>query len=303
MIEFSVNGRANLIPENFSEFSALHWAVFVKSLSDPNTQSWDDVKLSFLRKFSNIPFRKLKRFQKKIKSGEDYEEYINHCSKIALFNEKLDFFSKKMVFHINPISYIKYGRFNIFKLFPPDNSLSNMSVWEMAYATKYSQEHDSFLKLSADKYSSDIPDSLSNALNNLIAVLYRRPRFFWRLRYKYGFHPDDRRRRFFDSLVPLFAKKISALPEFKKQLIFFWFNSRYEIFSKNFPEIFSSSKKEDKSKSSDFSWSDIIVSFENSIPGDESKIANSSAYAFLKRLCINKKNIDELNEKYSSKKS
>lgn len=288
MIEFTVNKKANSIPENFDEFSEKHWFVFMKAICSPHSQSWSDVKIHFLKRFSSIPFRILYRLSKS-KDLYDKEEYLQHCSSIALLSEKLSFFEQLIEVKNNPLPVLRFGLLGLRRLFPPKADLANLKTWEMAFAVKYSKEYSVLVSANASQMLID------NALNYFIATVYRPSLPLWPILFKAGFSPFDRRRKFHDSLIPVFARRIASVPLFKKLLILYWFNSSYKNFTEMFPALFFKADSNNASDDDDdFSWADMIVSAENSMPGDEDKVANSYASMFLQRLVVNKRNLDKL---------
>jgi len=284
MIEFYVNKKANAIPASFDEFEAKHWFCFIKSLCSPKTETWEDVKVVFLKKFTSIPFKKIAKLQK------DYankDEYLEHCSKIALLAENLNYFEKGIKINKNPIPVLNVAGKTFY---PPADGLANMRVWEMAYSSSYSKS----CPVSIEELKS------SDELNNLIAVIYRPGRLYWKFFRRFGISPDDRRRKFFDANIQENAKIIAKLPEHLKITILYWFNTQYETFTSNFPELFETdpSKIEKNNEDKDaFSWADMLITAEGSSSGDEEKIANSYASFFLRRLVLEKKRIESLKPK------
>lgn len=290
MIEFDVNGKHNLLPENFSEFSAGQWRFFVKLLCSSNVSDWEDVKVAFVRKYTSIPVRKIRRLGQNAKCDADWEEYINHASQIRLLTDKLKYFESTISIDFNPLPVLRYGFLNLRKLYPPNDGLGNLLTWEMAFATKYSHESSAAL---SDKVSAE----QVKALNCLVACIYRPGRFFWPLLRKYGYFPEDRRRKFYDALIDLYAARLRKVPLFKKMIILSWFNCQYKTFSQQFQSLFSAATN---GNPDDFSWADMIISVEGSIPGDEEKIGNTPAAFFLERLVLNKKMIEQLKENNKS---
>jgi len=274
MIEAYINKKLHSIPEKFSECSPKQALFLLDAIHNQKYRTFLDVKIAFLRKFTNIPFTKLYKLSRKLKKYSVYEEYENHVSKLGVLTQPLNFIEKKIELQKNIIPYLKYGFLKLGRLYPPADSLSNLKTWEMAFAVKYAKE-----------YSGENPEEL----NHLIGLLYRTSFPFWKIRKKYGFKTDDRRRQFYDALIPLYVKRVAKIPQTEKIAILIWFNTAYQNFVNQNKDLFD---KVSDNKPDDFSWMDMILSVEYSIPGDEEKIANSYALAFLGRLAIIKRNIE-----------
>jgi hypothetical protein len=293
MIEFTVNGKLNSLPENFSEFSPRQWRFFFRVLCSGKSLEWEDVKVAFVKKFTSIPVRKIRKLGVNVKNEADWEEFLEHSSRVRLLTSKMNFFEQTINIPSNPLPYLSYGFLGFRKLYPPSDGLGNLLTWEMAFATKYSS------LCSVNMADKEKVFQYNIALDKMIATIYRPGRPMWKLLYKYGYSPEDRRRKFYDSLIDAYAVRLRKIPLFKKMIIFSWFNSQYKEFSKQFESLFN---QVSNGNADDFSWADMIISVEGSMPGDEEKIGNSSAAFFLQRLVLNKKMLEHIKEKQTKNK-
>lgn len=265
MIEGSINGKSFELPANFKEFKKKHWRTFTRLLTDYRVNTWHDIKVGFLMKHLPLPKRKLLRMSRS-KKFRDIEEYEEHISNIWLLAENLSYFETPADVKVNYFLRIRRG---IFKrpLYGPADNLSNVELWEYAMAEK-----------AADDF---LHNENTDALNELFAVLYRFKKPFWFIR-KY-ITPEDPRVKFHDNLIDRYTRKSKRVPKRAKIFLYIFFNSVRAEFPDRFKSLYK--KKTDTESGSEGSgWSDLIVAFTGTTPGDEEKTGRTNIWWILKRM-------------------
>lgn len=283
MIDYLINNKTYQIPQSFTDFNEKHWRFFFSCIEKQKYSSLD-IKLRFLKKFTNIPFNKIEKLRK-TKNVENSEEYFNHISKIQILLDNLSFFETKIKFEQCPFNFLK-PRFSLFKLYPPNNSLSNMKVWEMAIAIDQIKQYE---------HTKDIKH-----LNQFVGSIFRKSIPFWKVLRKFNIKSFDRRVKFDDSLIDVYENNAKKIPVFLKKLAIAWFSFSYSSFVSHNKELFSSNEK-GSSNDDDFTWADMILTAENSAPGDEDKIANSYAWLFMRRMVLQKRAYEKIKANSKSK--
>jgi len=279
MKEYLINGKTKKIPTFFSDFSDKDWVFFFK-LIHKNKYSALDIKMKFLKRFTNINFNKIDKLRRS-KNVKFFDEYENHISKIQLLLEDMNFLDKKIVFDKCPLPKIRYNKFSLFSLYPPNDSLSNVKVWEMALTINYVKNYEA---------SKNIED-----INRFFGCVFRKSIPFWKILRTFNIKAFDRRVEFSDSLIDRYEKNAKNVPLHIKKLALAWFNDSYLAFTKKNKELFSSG---DSKNDDDFTWADMILTAENSSPGDEKKISNSYAWLFMRRMVLQKRMSEKLRDKY-----
>lgn len=186
---------------------------------------------------------------------------------LYLLIETLDFVNKETpVLHKNKIPVIKVGRFFKTKLFGPADDFSNCSYLE------YAKTDVRFMKFFASE-SKDV-----DALNELIAVIYRPKKWFLFFRKKFGNYNGDIRRKYNDTFVNRYKNKINRLPWQTKYTIFLFVYGVRKQIEADYPHIF---QKSEESKTNNFGHAGIIVELAGAKFGNPDQTAETPLHTIM----------------------
>ncbi|PKP02061.1 MAG: hypothetical protein CVU11_13215 [Bacteroidetes bacterium HGW-Bacteroidetes-6] len=285
MIEGTVNGKAFKVPESFEEFSNRHWKLFMRVMTDYRAATWHDVRLKFIMKLIKFPVRKLVKLSLS-KDFWDQEEYEEHMSQITVFSERLKYFDDpKISTTRNVFPVVRRGIFRR-NLYGPADNLANLETWEYAIA-----------EIKAISYSET---NNKQFLDELFAVLYRHRKPFWLLRKYFGASPSDPRQQFHDENIASYLKKSRRVGKYVKLYTYFFFQSVRSTFPDQFKDLYKVRKSTGEARETN--WSDTIVAFTGTTPGDEEKTGRTNILWMLKRMNHLAHEADEMEAKNKENK-
>jgi len=203
---------------------------------------------------------------------------------LYLLIETIDFVNKETpILHQNKLPVIKVGRFSKTKLFGPADDFSNCSYLE------YAKTDVRFMRF----FASECKDI--NALNELIAVIYRPKKWFLFFRKRLGSFNGDIRRNYNDIFVERYKNKINHLPWHTKYAIFLFVYGVRKQIEDDYPHIF---QKTEESKSNGFGHAGIIVELAGPKFGNPSETAETPLHTImihLEQLSIDAEEVRERN--------
>ncbi|MCX6267039.1 MAG: hypothetical protein NTW16_06740 [Bacteroidetes bacterium] len=114
-------------------------------------------------------------------------------------------------------------------------------------------------------------------LDELVAVLFRRKKYFWFIK-RHFVETSDCRQRFFDRTLSKRAKSMSHIDPTIKKAILLYFSGIQKSLPEKFPNVYKARPDDKKDKKG--SWSTLIISLADGKTDDQSlgRVMNSNLY-------------------------
>lgn len=251
VIDLTIADSWNELSFNQALYIANFWQAWQLLLKNNQSMQYARAKL-FTVLIENKTAKELKEIIT-ILSTVDFEELdINLLS-------YTDFIFQKIGLTKNIMPVIKIGWFK--KLYGPADKLSNITINEFSFALNYYNLYN--------KYEKD------EHLDLLVACLYRTKKYNWEA-------SGDIRSDFNTFTADKYLSEIKNINYAHKQVVYLYFHSCIELFSKIFPFVFS--KAESGNSDSKQTFLDVILKISGGKFGSYNETSSQNAIIILRDL-------------------
>lgn len=298
MRSVDIAGKVYNIPSEMEELSSEQYLFFVKLLLEASEEKLNlhDVKVFMIVKILIIVgINQLEKFQ-----AEKKEAILDNLSRIVsmmdfLFEKDNNGLKPNLNFTKNLLPSFKVG---LIRYHGPADTLSNISFQE------YIDAHSHYTEYLASEMKN------TDALNRLIAVLYRPQKFGYHIRKRFTGFDGQRRKAYNDNLVEIRAEWIKELDFHVKYGIFLWYHACENFFRSgmltvegkeiNLSKLYSGGSS--SSKKDDIGLAGILYSLaETQVFGNVKETARENIFDVMLRLYQVKSDYDELQRKSKQK--
>jgi hypothetical protein len=199
------------------------------------------------------------------KTAKEIKEVLYFLSKVNYEETNANVLSLvNFIFETNKLTqnkfpYIKVGLFK--KLYGPGENLSNISINEFSFAINFYNHYNT--------------TNNEQHLTNFVACLYRPSKKNWE-------ESGDKRKAFNPFTIEQHIHLVDKISFGHKQAILLFFSGCIELWSKQFPFVFSRAKSEQESSQQTFL--DIILKLSGSKFGNFNQTKDENAFIVLKEL-------------------
>lgn len=212
--------------------------------------SWNELSAEQLLKISNLLFRGqlLNTFKRKalaILLNLEGEKQLKRMINKGFIDAAAMYDLENLTHFLTETPTLTTNKLpEVFGFYGPDDCLLNITADEYIYCYKYSREYAEAENVEA--------------LNKLIAVLYRKPKFLLTIRQQLNSYDGDARCEFNHTFIEKNAKIIAKWPMEYKIAILTFYTSSERYMAACFPTVFTTPEKGTKKKEAE--WGEIIVS-------------------------------------------
>jgi hypothetical protein len=246
MHSVEIRSHKLLVPSTWNELTPGQLIYICRLFSVNMTVT--EFKVSVLHKWLSVK----KRLWHYLSAENVY--YLSQCANFLLEEVNL---TKAL------IKTIRLKRFPFTRFYGPADELSTSTFGEF---TKAQVRYEQFSRTRDPEQ-----------LNELVAILFRRKRFFWWI-IRHFSENSDPRVRLWDRTLPKRAKQIASLPYEVKYAVFLFISGVMASLPEKFPNVYRT--KPSTTASAGNNWSTLIISLADGKTDDESldRILNSNLY-------------------------